>query len=571
MAEGRQLVICTACGPAPARLPNAMNTRSSRQHRAIALVGWLASALCLGACRRSLEGAACPCSAAYVCCDNACLKPNELPAQCLPSNDSAVERDAGAEQDTAPVTEQESDGGADAGRPNAQGYRSGTRLDARFMTSSDGLAQFEFFFDKELDTACTALPAADGTIRCLPQHEPSNVFYADAACERPLIGRASNACGEGSRFYHTRKLDVCTQQFVVMERGERTKTPGKVYVQDSDGACKAGDAADLVLYEMTYVPPDKFVLFATELSEPQAGVRAEYYAGDDGSRMLARYVEAKLGFPCHYLEHNGGELCVEPLLAYVDSTRFADAACTKPVPLLRDDPSGRCPSEKPHYGYNPDWNKSACTLQVDVCLLGDELEKTYYHDAVGMCGAEPGEEWSGLEGRAFACSPRNPWEEFPSVEIVHEGGTRIVAQRHRKGTFPSVEYPYTKLYDRLLELACMPDRAADGKTRCLPFAALGVDYMDAKCTQPVAPRPQQTGCDVQSEKYRALFLPSAPEDCEAPTTRVFEMEEAPVKLAHHYLKLDAETCVEEASSEEEWLRTLHEVPAEDFAELTPAQ
>lgn len=91
-------------------------------------------------------------------------------------------RDSGAALDADTAL----DGGTGGGTVKPE-WVSGTRLRARFMTSSDGAKAFYGWYDTQLRVNCSVMLAGDGQQRCLPSTAAFlSSYFADAACTTQL-------------------------------------------------------------------------------------------------------------------------------------------------------------------------------------------------------------------------------------------------------------------------------------------------------------------------------------------------------------------------------------------------
>lgn len=122
-----------------------------------------------------------------------------------------------------------------AGPAGPAGYASGTRIRARFLTTSDGARLSAGWWDSDLGATCFAGPARDGTTRCLPTAAslsgPS--LWADGECARiPLI--AYPACLPAPAFARSYTSGLCGT-------GDEIRTVGAAHAnlvfQGGPGAC----------------------------------------------------------------------------------------------------------------------------------------------------------------------------------------------------------------------------------------------------------------------------------------------------------------------------------------------
>ena len=77
------------------------------------------------------------------------------------------------------------DGRKDGGN-DVQHYQSGTRIEARVVTTPDGAKALFGWRDTLLDMNCQFGNTADGTVRCVPASVAKLGYYSDSACTIPV-------------------------------------------------------------------------------------------------------------------------------------------------------------------------------------------------------------------------------------------------------------------------------------------------------------------------------------------------------------------------------------------------
>jgi hypothetical protein len=129
----------------------------------------------------------------------------------------------------------------------------GTRLKARFVTTTDGLHAFDGWFDTARSERCAFGVASDGEVRCLP--------FTD--------------CDRQAPHYACEFLPTC---------------PARIALHAAHGT----DSNYTIDGEL---PPDAFVRASVRVV-PRGGLHAVVLDADDGAHAFGHFVDAALGFAC---------------------------------------------------------------------------------------------------------------------------------------------------------------------------------------------------------------------------------------------------------------------------------
>jgi hypothetical protein len=79
-------------------------------------------------------------------------------------------------------------------------FESGTRIKAQTYVGSDGSRAPGGMYDSQLDTPCSYMEAADGSIRCLPTAVVAGVWFKESTCMQPIV-YVSAGCSVGAYAY----------------------------------------------------------------------------------------------------------------------------------------------------------------------------------------------------------------------------------------------------------------------------------------------------------------------------------------------------------------------------------
>lgn len=381
-------------------------------------------------------------------------------------------------------------GGAFGGGPDQARYASGTRLKVKVQRVGD-VEQFFDVYDSELDTSCYPYPAADGSLRCIPNSLSLSVVYRDAACTDPVaVFRPDCATQTLAKFVTAYDVSsvgcatqVATRTFEL--RAKVATAPATTYTTGPEGCYELG-AVDGELYEVSEMAPSTLAALSVVDAPRGDDLVVPYYRGDDGFSLLGDYPhDVKRDVDCYPGELGGvgGVQACTPIANYAQAGTFSDAACTTPIesPIVTD-PEG-CKASTMGILVTPDPN--------DECL-----GVTHVHE-VGATVPEAYLSYDSMTCQPISYTPATyrslgaqiPDSDFPAVEPTIEG-TGVVRLR----SYGAAGAPLQRFGQFIDEAGapCYPYVLSDGTTRCAPSIAFvgpamyGRFYADAACTQLVA-------------------------------------------------------------------------------------
>lgn len=444
-------------------------------------------------------------------------------------------------------------GGGDPIAPD--GYRSGTRLRARFFVEEGGVRVFSTWYDRELDATCAFAPV-EGTWRCVPSHAPSTTFRDDA-CTDPLVERAADACDPPAPFVSIPAREACGDAFVALfPIGART-APAVVYDRLGDGTCVAREPSPAAVYYgvQAAIEPGALVA-AVEARDDGAGrlalVRLE---SDDGAVQPVAVHDAELDAPCTFL----GVVVDGPdaLRCYpdaIDVAFYADSLCSQRLAAT----DAACVGEAPGFARTvvregcativTTYERGEVSSALDVFVTSGDM--CVPGDAAGLAVFDVGAEVPLDALASVARAPGEAAARLRAYELHAEGFTRITRALH----------------DAERGVDCDLLDTADG-VRCVPKGIV-VDevtfFADAGCTTPL-PVWQETvpqACPPPSPPT-VLLQPTAVDACTS-HVRVFEIGE-PVAMAYTGAP---DACTPYTPAEGELLHPLGaEIAPDAFVEL----
>ena len=333
-------------------------------------------------------------------------------------------------------------------------------------------------FDKEWGTGCTLQSTSTSTWGCVPSGDgvieteyPEPVF-ADAECSQfaVLVSWFQYASWSSEPRVLTSKYpgDCAPHAHRVLER---SITPSYSL---RDGRCVTNGPLDrnALLVSIAEVPAPSFTMAIEPIDDELA---ARWFSGPDGSRFfeaftLRRHDDQR----CEPTATFSGIRCVPPSAVLQDYpwtatywNTFADAGC-RTAPLI--DTRLSC--------------EPAGFLHHHRGCADDEVYETYvpklvFEMPLGVSECRPtGKPAWNVQLRGFG--RRIPIEAFPRMALTEVGHSRIVERRVVRSSLSA----HFDFFDRKLGMACVPGRAEDGRTRCLPTQDAAV--LDARCPRKAA-------------------------------------------------------------------------------------
>jgi hypothetical protein len=153
----------------------------------------------------------------------------------------------------------DADGGI-VGSSSGELFRSGSRIKAKTLVTSDGVKEFRGWYDTQLGEDCAFLTASDGRIRCLPGGAAASGFFTDAVCSTPAA--TALACSSPRWVLATEEVGAgCRSSGGVSVHITRLVSDAGVIYQRTDAGClRSTLPTGFVTYVVgLQVPPTEFV------------------------------------------------------------------------------------------------------------------------------------------------------------------------------------------------------------------------------------------------------------------------------------------------------------------------
>jgi hypothetical protein len=350
----------------------------------------------------------------------------------------------------------------------------GTRLQAVFFESEDGIGVFRHFWDTELELSCNFVESDAGVWRCVPQGadaaSASEIVYTDPECSLPHAALYSSAVESG--VCTTPRYAVlsgnCEEGPRVFELGSQASTD--VRYRLVDGVCSASSSGTDYLSSLFAVTPVSLELFQAGRvrgGEETGGIVPVDVLSDDGARVRLGFRDAPEGFDCHLPDTDGDARCV-PIDAGLLGYLFADSGCSRPAAMAQGCAAGR--GELP-------FARDVFPDPSSYYRGGARLTTTY----VGA----PDRCVDALNDLAFEVGEAVPITRFAAGQRVDVVAGNLTTTVQTVGT---ASLPATTLRSTAHgEHECTFAHGSDGELRCMPPPERFLTdlFADEGCSQPV--------------------------------------------------------------------------------------
>jgi hypothetical protein len=345
-------------------------------------------------------------------------------------------------------------------------WRSGPRLRARLLRSSDqGDSLFTGVFDGQLKVACSFGPAADGAARCLPAQV--DIYYADADCAQPMV---SLPAGCAPATYVGAGSGCATTGYRV---GAKLASPG--VFRGNGGRCT--ELTPVVPQDFYAVEPVADMTFAAaiEQREDRGGDLAmRYWKSEDGGLFPIGAWDSERNASCVAGKDRYDERCAPAVVAPESSSlpAYADDGCKMPVGYV----STACMTEAVSAVAVPELGLCGPAIGFEGA---DRLATPAHHVAGIACT-----EWNAAAIAFYTpVAPIEP-QSLPPLFPVLEGVGRLKAVRYQTSMCLPIDTE-TRFHDVVYSQDCLPAPTKAG-LRCVPNnAPQVVYYADPGCKTPV--------------------------------------------------------------------------------------
>ena len=359
--------------------------------------------------------------------------------------------------------------------------RSGSRLQARYLTGEDGSRVWGGWFDSTRNEPCRVARGEGGRYYCFP--EANRAVYKDARCREP----AAEHRGCAHRYTAVARGDRrCGNETVSLWEEGEALPPGNAFRLVND-FCEGPEAAATgPTFALTRRIPDAdLVRGSTELSRPDLRVGPRMINFDDGAVAPLDLHDGGRSKPCVRVDTTSGSRCLPESLVFAGAgpgPYFADPFCTVPVAHA---------------------NAPAClvptlALKVDASSGCGRVSEAF---RVGQ-RLDPREVYSGsdcvnnriLPGHFYLLGDKVDLTGYPELKVMEDGGGRIKIRTYAAADGIPIPPLGQHLFDSQLQAECKVAIAGDGRLRCLPLGGPGLTlderpesgFADAACTRPLA-------------------------------------------------------------------------------------
>lgn len=412
--------------------------------------------------------------------------------------------------------------------PEAETFKSGTRLRAVVLDAGGGARSFQYWYDTTLGVECTFEYAWDGEVYCLPLGRPADRFR-DLNCQEPVA--VVDDCSRGDTYFRSvpaweGQVNQCG--YDRLDRGrwlEIFRAIGTARVDQlqygAGEACYVERVPDQEIFLLEPAPLTSFVRGAVALQDRGLMLGVWRVLAEDGAEEDLAMVDLSRNQECDPVL--GLDQCApNSALTYVREDLFArgcaqslaggtsNPGCQPELALEWELPSG------------PLCSRGAARLRT----LAEPYSGPVYRNDEGQCQPREGLSPSGL----FTVGPLVNRLYFPAVERRRVGSGGLQVERYFSSSLnplPSYESVFDVRTGNRCELA--PDENDPGASACLnpeEIAGAYLAYADPGCQLPLGVQwlYDNLGCQ---EQPRSLVLigprPSLGRWCATGPTRLFEV------------------------------------------------
>jgi hypothetical protein len=370
--------------------------------------------------------------------------------------------------------------------PKDVGVASGTRLEVRRWSHGD-VSLPSSVYDTELGVECQFMVTRDGVERCLPAEFPdAEIRFSDPDCKAPVALRSAGCADAEFRYdLDLGKSRGCgtRTEAVAYEVVREIEEPSRLYWLTGDGDCN-GSAADYPVehfYELREVSAAEFVAAERVVVPRTEDLGTEMIVAKDGLRLPQRVIRLANSQPCLFVDVDedarGQSHCLTGAVSTTDVLTTDDECVAVEELALHPIYDDDCGPAEVVVG-----SGAGCGVRP-LFELGPEPPVTWYEDSEGECSRAAGSETQ----RLFEIGQPRRGDEYPTAQVALDGTGRLAHLGYfSQGTW----LLKSGLWDRNFEARCYPERAADGKTYCLPTNVVSLDtsyllsnqFADASCS-----------------------------------------------------------------------------------------
>lgn len=408
--------------------------------------------------------------------------------------------------------------GCDSAAPDPYGFRSGSRLKARYLEGG-GTKVFLAFHDTERDEDCNfgigghglgAILGPGGVGYCLPIERPWDAGFADPSCTEKLVHTGE---GTAPTVVVVEPEYSCSEFPTVFSIAE--PYAGTLYGFDQDGKCASfGPAGSGVKRVGAEVPLERFVRAEETIESAGGRMSRVVLVSDDGARLTTTAYDDERSEPVlvswasdpadarwtpRNLAYNYGEGSLG-----TPGTVYVDPGCTRPTGI-KDAYDAFCPITAVYefvpdgcHGYVGRFHEAGPILDTTSAFATAEDGSCVAVDATTP--------WSTY---LVEMKAEIPIDSFAPVERTSVGEGTVTQEFWGVSGEPPV-LPSGNLTNRASGEPCAFLEATDGTLRCMPTAwAPSFAYADPSCQIPIARETSSTDCEgvtvIQKVPPRVTF------------------------------------------------------------------
>jgi hypothetical protein len=369
-----------------------------------------------------------------------------------------------------------SDGPPTVGAGPEANDHSGTRLKRRLITSPNGAAEFDGWFDSLLGVNCFFQSFPDGSSRCLSNNlDQLGTSFLDSGCTDVVFRSAAVP----TTMFETRQCNAPQ----LWRDPVPIATPAMVFIRRFDGQCIQTGITTDTYFTATQIQPSEFVGGTIGLEPAGGELMARIRTTDDGGREYLGMTSPVADCAADRAA-DGVTRCAPSDRDVGDSSpeEFADGGCTQLLRRFVDGGPG-CVAKIPPFRLTSADTEPICGNDPHVYAPVTAYTGPVFELLNGQCNAstQPAGISYGLVGAPI--DPTTLVEE--TGRAIGDGGGRI---RRYYSQYAGGALAPRDLFDTVNNVECEFRDDDNDLEHCVPFDYLDFegDFADAACTQPLA-------------------------------------------------------------------------------------
>jgi hypothetical protein len=426
-------------------------------------------------------------------------------------------------------------------------HRSGARLQARLLSTSEGQLTWQGWQDSELGEECSFQLDDEGTFRCFPVNGIQELVYSNSECTRGFVSDDPTVDQASPRYYFYRKDTACGEGIRAYDLADTSEVLSSVYVRNAQHECVPVDAVGRSFRALAApVDPERFVAAEYGTIASSSRIKAYGLLADDGAVQVTGFIDEELETPCMWTGADTAS-CL-PHGQIID--RFADPEMS--IPLLKDE-TANCSEPMASVGVQPDAAGTARYYRRGAPFEGDVVYGTVPQSIAGPAAiAAQGTYYQAEEISATG---------FAKATVTSDVTSRLNAvywNTEANDTW------FSHWYDLALGSSCTFVADARGGALCLPdTTGSRLVYTDTTCGQPVAE------IDANCGDARPQFAAEHVTDQDNATQINIRRLQAATPLQAFYDKTESGCVLRAARGDKQYFDLSAPLPAEAFVSASP--